>query len=88
MDSSSIITFMGLEESSEEKRLLGRLGKILIAISSEKQKSLERVAYEAGVSKGYIYDIAKGRANPSVLILHRIASALDIPIWKLMKSYQ
>ncbi|MBI4411315.1 MAG: helix-turn-helix transcriptional regulator [Deltaproteobacteria bacterium] len=78
---------MGFEESPEEKRLLGRLGKMLIAISSEKQKSLERVAYEAGVSKGYIYDIAKGKANPSILILHRIASVLDVPVWKLTRSY-
>lgn len=57
-----------------------------MAMSAEKQKSLERIAYEAGVSKGYIYDIAKGEANPSILILHRIASALDIPLSKLTKS--
>ena len=75
---------MGLEESAEEKQLLARLGKALISFSAVKQKSLERVAYEAGVSKGYIYDIAKGRANPSILILNRISSALDIPVWKLV----
>ena len=77
---------MGLEESAGEKRLLARLGKVLMAASAEKRKSLERVAYEAGVSKGYIYDIAKGRANPSILILHRIASALDVPVGKLTRS--
>ena len=77
---------MGPEESIEERRLLGRLGKVLIAISVEKKKSLERIAYEAGVSKGYIYDIAKGKANPSILILSRLASALDVPVWKLTRS--
>ena len=53
--------------------------------ATEKKKSLEKLAYEAGVSKGYIYEIAKGLRNPSLLVLHRIASALEMPVWKLIK---
>ena len=70
----------------DEARFLKRLGKALIAMAVQKSKSLERVAYEAGVSKGYIYDIAKGKANPSILILYRISSALEVPVWKITKS--
>jgi len=70
---------MASDEKVEEKRLLAKLGKALISTSAQKSKSLERVAYEAGVSKG--------KANPSVLILSRLVSALDIPLWKFMKFW-
>ncbi len=78
---------MASDEKVEEKRLLAKLGKALISTSAQKSKSLERVAYEAGVSKGYIYDIAKGKANPSILILSRLVSVFDIPLWKFMKFW-
>lgn len=62
-----------------------KLGKTLINLAAKKQTSLERVAYEAGVSKGYIYDIAKGRANPTLKTLKKITTILEIPLWKLIK---
>jgi hypothetical protein len=34
---------------------------------------MERFAYEYGVSKGYIYDMAKGRANVSLTMLEKLA---------------
>ncbi len=72
--------------SKEEKKALSAFGKTVISLSSQTQKSLERVAYEAGISKSYIYDIANGKANPSLVIMHRLASSLDIPVWKLIQS--
>lgn len=77
---------MSNDRSSEEKRFLKALGKALISISARQKKSLERVAYEAGVSKGYIYDIANGEANPSLVVIHRISSTLDISVWELLKN--
>jgi len=77
---------MKAEPDREERQMLVRLGRNLMRLCAERGKSLERVAYESGVSKGYIYDIAKGRGNPSVLILHRIASALEATVSRFMKS--
>lgn len=77
---------MELEKSSEERALLKGIGKALIALSVKRRKSLERIAYEAGVSKGYIYDIAKGRANPSMVVIHRLSSALDLSVSEFLKA--
>ncbi len=46
-----------------EAKILKELGKTISGICSKKGRSLERVAYEAGISKSYIYDIANGKAN-------------------------
>ncbi len=70
----------------DEKKLLKELGKSLSEICSKKGRSLERVAYEAGISKSYIYDIANGKANPSIITIYRIATALEIPVWKFLKD--
>ncbi len=70
----------------DEKKLLKELGKSLSEICSKKGRSLERVAYEAGISKSYIYDIANGKANPSMITIYRIATALEIPAWKFLKN--
>lgn len=68
---------------NQEKRELKKLGLKICECAAKKKKSLERLAYEAGISKGYLYDIAKGTSNPSALILFRIASALNIPTSQL-----
>lgn len=57
-----------------------------MALAAKKGVSIERLAYEAGVSKGYLYDLVKGEGNASLLILHRVSSALDVPPWQLIKS--
>lgn len=68
---------------SLEKRELKKLGQRICEYAAKRKKSIERLAYEAGISKGYLYDIAKGIGNPSALILFRIASALNIPVSQL-----
>jgi len=78
---------MRSDHDPNEKKLLIRLGKLLMTAAAEKKKSLERLAYEADISKGYIYDLAKGKGNPSILILNRLANALDFPLCKLFKRF-
>ena len=55
-----------------------RLGKNLQRLVAQRNMSLERFAYEHGVSKGYIYDMAKGRANVSLTMLEKIAKGLKV----------
>lgn len=73
------------EHSAREERFLKALGKKIGKYATERNKSIERLAYEAGVSKGYLYDLVKGQGNPSVVIIHRIASSLDLSISQLLK---
>ncbi len=68
-----------------ELNLLKRVGRRISENAAKRKISIERLAYEAGVSKGYLYDVTKGVGNPSVIILSRIASALDVPTWMLLK---
>ena len=65
------------ELEKQEKAILRSLGKKIAELAAKQKISIERLGYEAGISKGYIYDIVKGTANPTVLILHRLASTLD-----------
>ena len=69
----------------KEKKLLKALGRRIGEYAAKNQVSIERLAYEAGVSKGYLYDIAKGQANPSVIILKRVSDCLDISLSELLQ---
>ena len=64
--------------STDERRLLKDFGLKLVELAARKKRSIERLAYEAGVSKGYLYDIVKGKGNPSLLIVIRLADALNV----------
>ena len=71
--------------SADESRSLKTIGRKIGEFAAQRKISVERLAYEAGVSKGYLYDIVKGKGNPSLIILFRIASALEIPPHLLLK---
>ena len=66
------------EREKDEDLFIKRVGKSIQSKAMKRKVSIERLAYEAGISKGYAYDIIKGKCNPSILILYRIASALEI----------
>lgn len=68
----------------DEKHLLVTTGLKILAYLPKKKRSVESLAYEAGVSKGYLYDLVKGKANPSLLILHRIALVLEVQLTELI----
>ena len=55
-----------------------RLGKNLQRLVAERKMSLERFAYENDISKGYIYDMAKGKANVSIEMLAKLAKGLKV----------
>ncbi len=72
-------------KTKEELALLKKLGARIGEEAAKRRVSIERLAYEGEVSKGYLYDLVKGKGNPSVTILHRIALALEVPVWMLLK---
>ena len=72
--------------SDEEKRKLKHFGRLILSLSGQQKKSLERIAYEAGLSKSYYYDLVKGRGNPSLIVLLKLADILATPLWKIFKE--
>jgi len=70
-----------------ETKLLKQLGRVIGKHAAKRKISIEKLAYEAGVSKGYLYDIVKGLGNPSITILYRLSLALNITLQELLKSY-
>lgn len=56
------------------------LGKELREARVRRHLSLEALAAASGVSTGSISQLERGRGNPSVLTLRRLAEALDLPL--------
>ena len=64
--------------------LIRSIGRRLRAIREEAGLSLSAVARDAGVSRRYLTETEAGRANPSILVLARLAVALGRPLASLV----
>jgi DNA-binding XRE family transcriptional regulator len=51
----------------------------------QKRLSQEALALEANVNRSYASALETGRANPSIGLLHRIATALDLEVIDLLR---
>lgn len=60
-----------------------RIGKRLTLLREQKGLTMEKLAYENDVSKGYISEIEAGRKLPSLKMLEKLANALDVDIKEL-----
>lgn len=56
------------------------LGHKIRMLAYDKKLNAEDLAYKAGVSRGFLFDVLAGRANPSLLILYRLSCALQCNI--------
>lgn len=75
----------GIQHAGNEKAFLKTIGKNISRMASQKGISIERLAYESGVSKGYLYDVVKGEGNPSALFLLKISESLGVTVQALIK---
>jgi len=66
--------------------IIKQLGMRIRYLRKEKGLSIEDLALEAGINKNYLSDLERGRRNPSLIILNRIAVALDISLSVLFKG--
>jgi len=57
--------------------LPNRIGKRILSLRKSKHLSQERLAYLAEIDRTYMTDVENGKKNVSVLILEKIARALD-----------
>ena len=68
--------------------ILIQLGMRIRYIRKQKGMSQLDLALEAEVNKNYISDLERGRRNPSILVLEKIAKALDVSLEILFQGIQ
>jgi transcriptional regulator with XRE-family HTH domain len=62
------------------------LGKNVRKLRQQKRLTQEEFAFEAKIDLTYIGAIERGRCNPSLLVMARIADALSVPLARLLSD--
>lgn len=66
--------------------LLHQLGMRVAYLRKEKGMSQLLLSATSGISKNYISDLENGRRNPSLVLLQRLATALDVTLEEFFKG--
>lgn len=61
-----------------------RVGLNVRQIRKERGWSQEDLAFESGLDRTYISGVERGVRNPTVLVLHEMAQALNVPAARLL----
>lgn len=62
------------------------LARNMKKIRLEKGLSQEQLAFEADLHRTYISGVERGIRNPTVLVIERIANALNVPMHMLLMT--
>jgi transcriptional regulator with XRE-family HTH domain len=62
------------------------LGRNIRRVRQQRGLTQEELAFEAEIDLTYIGGIERGRRNPSLLVMARIADALSVPLSKLLNE--
>jgi transcriptional regulator with XRE-family HTH domain len=62
------------------------LGKNVRRLRRQKGLTQEELAFEAEIDLTYLGGIERGKRNPSLLVMARIAEALSVPLTKLLNE--
>lgn len=63
-----------------------QLGKRLLYLRQQKGWSQLTLAIESGVNRNYLSDLERGSRNPTLVILSRLADALEVDLSTLLKG--
>ncbi len=63
-----------------------QLGKRITYLRLKKGWSQLTLAIEAQINKNYLSDLERGRRNPSLLILSRLAAVFEMDLAELLKG--
>lgn len=74
--------------TESNKILQKQFGEHLKAFRIKKNISQEEFAEKAGLDRTYISGLERGLRNPSLVILFKLSSALNISITKLLKPLE
>lgn len=69
--------------SNDDQTFLIMLGNRLRELRLERHLSQEKVSLYGEINKNYVCDIEKGRRNPTILILNKLARYYDVPMNEL-----
>ena len=70
----------------DKTNLFIKLGARIARERKRKGLTLEKLAYEIGISKGNLSDIENGKRDPRYSTLIAIAEGLDIPLSHLLRE--
>lgn len=73
-------------KSPKQKQLREVLAENVRAHRARRRLTQEKLAELCGSHQTYISAIEIGSSSASVDIIERVASALDVPAWKLLKA--
>ena len=59
-------------------------GKNVRRVRQQKNLTQEQLAFEAEIDLTYVGGIERGKRNPSLVVMARIADALSVPLPKLL----
>nr|WP_262386684.1 helix-turn-helix transcriptional regulator [Roseobacter litoralis] len=62
-----------------------RVSKNIQRIRREKELSQEDVAHRANIHQTYLSGVETGKRNPSILVVERIAKALNVDVSEIFK---
>ena len=62
------------------------LGRNVRRIRQQRKLTQEQLAFEAEIDLTYVGGIERGRRNPSLMVMVRIADALRVPLAKLLSD--
>jgi transcriptional regulator with XRE-family HTH domain len=60
------------------------VGKNVRKIRQERGMTQEKLAFEAEIDLTYVGGIERGKRNPSLLVMARIAESLSVPLTNLL----
>lgn len=61
-------------------------GKNVRRVRRQRRLTQEALAFEAEIDLTYVGGIERGKRNPSLLVMARIARALSVPLSKLLSE--
>jgi transcriptional regulator with XRE-family HTH domain len=62
------------------------LGRNVRRVRRQRKLTQEQLAFEAEIDLTYMGGIERGKRNPSLLVMARIADALGVPLTKLLSE--
>jgi len=63
-----------------------QLGARIRYLRQQKNMTIEELALEAEINRNYLCDLERGTRNPTVVVLNKIAKALDINLSTLFEG--
>ena len=63
-----------------------QLGARIRYLRQQKNMTIEELALEAEINRNYLCDLERGTCNPTVVVLNKIAKALEINLSTLFEG--